>query len=188
MKRRQALQLIAITGLASPGKGQPAGNSAQSAENAPPTAQSYRSKHFSDHEFAVISRLADLILPRDSTPGALDAGVPEYIDLQVADMPEAKQVRLSGGVLWLDRYCRAEFGRPFLECSAGEQKTVLDRLAFREKVTRNLKPARAFFKLVRELACDGFYSSKLGFAEVGYKGNVFVRKFSGCTHPEHGTS
>ena len=187
MKRRQALQLIAITGLASPGKGQPAGHSARSEENTPAGAQSYRPKHFSDHEFAVISRLADLILPRDSTPGALDAGVPEYIDLQVAEMPKA-QVRLSGGVLWLDRYCRAQFGQPFLECAAGEQKTVLDRLAFREKVNRNLKPARAFFKLVRELTCDGFYSSKLGFAEVGYKGNVFVRKFSGCTHPEHGTS
>ena len=187
MKRRQALQLIAISGLASTGEARPASHPAQSAERAPAAAQPSQPKHFSEHEFAVISRLADLILPRDSTPGALDAGVPEYIDLQVAEMPEAKQVRLSGGIQWLDRYCRAQFGRPFLECSAGEQKTVLDRLAFREKVTRELRHARAFFKLVRNLTCDGFYSSKLGFAEVGYTGNLFVRKFPGCTHPEHGT-
>ena len=112
--------------------------------------------------------------------------MPEYIDLQVAEMPEAKQVRLSGGILWLERYCSTEFGRPFLECTAEQQKAVLDRLAFRKKANPELRHARDFFKLVRNLTCDGFYSSKLGFTEVGYKGNVFVDKFPGCTHPEHG--
>jgi hypothetical protein len=47
-------------------------------------------KYFSRHEFAVVSRLADLIIPRDTTPGALDAHVPEYIDLQVSKMPDVQ--------------------------------------------------------------------------------------------------
>ena len=33
---------------------------------------------------ALLSRLCDLLLPRTATPGALDAGVPEYIDLAVS--------------------------------------------------------------------------------------------------------
>ena len=68
MKRRQALQLIAISGLASAGEARPASHPAQSAERAPAAAQPSQPKHFSEHEFAVISRLADLILPRDCDP------------------------------------------------------------------------------------------------------------------------
>ena len=193
MKRREAVKLIALSGLAPAAQAQHGGHAAQGAQKAPagtaaktvPAAAAYKPKYFSADQFTVISRLADLIIPRDSTPGALDARAPEYIDLQVAEMPEA-QVRMSGGIQWLDRYCTGEFGRPFLQCSADQQKTVLDRLAFRKNVTPELRAGRAFFQLVRDLTCDGFYSSKLGFAEVGYKGNVFLDKFPGCAHPEHG--
>src|SRR6266851_7849478 len=113
VKRREALKFIAIgSAAASVTEAQEAGhrahvqpgavqdsNSAAAAKHAP-----YKPKYFSQHEYAVISRLADLIIPRDTTPGALDAGVPEYIDLQVSEMPVV-QVRLSGGVQWLDRHC-----------------------------------------------------------------------------------
>src|SRR5215510_13710121 len=108
MKRREAVRLIAISGLASAGRAQQTHPHAKStsepateaAKKAPPGAQPtapFKPKHFSAHEFAVISRLADLIIPRDSTPGALDARVPEYIDLQVSKMTDA-QTQLSGGV------------------------------------------------------------------------------------------
>ncbi len=189
MKRRKAIQLIAISGIAATGEAQHAGHTAKGAgakkASPPASAKAYKPKAFTAHEFAVITRLADLIIPRDATPGALDARVPEYIDLQVSHTPDA-QVRLSGGVLWLDRFSTGEFGKRFLECSADQQKSVLDRLAYADKVTRELRPGRAFFVTVRHLTCDGFYTSKLGFADVGYKGNVFVSKFVGCTHPEHG--
>lgn len=194
MKRREAVKLIAITGIAGTGtavaqhqghgvKQAPAAAKKESAARKA-LASAYRAKYFSEHEFAVITRLADLIIPRDSTPGALDARAHEYIDLQVAEMPET-QVRLSGGIQWLDRYCAEQFGQPFLKCTEAQQKSVLDRLAYAKTVTAGLRAARAFFATVRDLTCDGFYSSKLGYTEVGYKGNTFVTKFVGCTHPEH---
>jgi hypothetical protein len=147
-------------------------------------AASFTPKYFSHHEFAVISRLADLILPRDAGPGALDAHAPEYIDSQVAEMPAA-QIQLSGGVQWLDRYCDERFRNAFLDCSQAEQTRVLDLLADGKTVPPELASARSFFVLVRALTCDGFYSSKIGFQELGYKGNTFV-EWHGCTHPEHG--
>ena len=199
MKRREAVKLITISGLAATtaaaqhaGHGaHTAGSSAASNSAASNSAATVRERsapaleYFSPHEFAVLSRLSDLIIPNDGTPGALDAKVPEYIDAQVAHMPEA-QVRLSGGIQWLDRHCNEGFGKPFLECSAEQQKGVLDLVADGKEVARDLRAARVFFVQLRNLVCDGFYSSKLGFAELEYKGNVFVTTFEGCTHPEHG--
>ena len=36
---------------------------------------------FSDEEFNLLEQVSDIILPRTSTPGALDTGVPFFIDL-----------------------------------------------------------------------------------------------------------
>jgi gluconate 2-dehydrogenase gamma chain len=194
VKRRDALKAIMI-GSATAGVGEARGilravrlpehaaHVTEASSTAP--AAAFTPKYFSRHEFAVVSRLADLIIPRDASPGALDAHVPEYIDLQVSKMPDA-QTQISGGVQWLGRYCSEQFGKDFLECSSAQQTQVLDKLAEAKRVPPELEQARSFFVLVRGLTCDGFYSSKLGFQELGYKGNTFVIEWHGCTHPEHG--
>ena len=194
MKRRDALKLIVI-GSATASVAEAGGvlqavripeHPAHVAEGSSSAAVAgYTPKYFSQHEFAVVSRLADLIIPRDSSPGALDAHVPEYIDLQVAEMPDA-QTQMSGGVQWLNRYCFEQFGKEFLECSTTQQSQVLDKLAYAKDVPPELEAARSFFVLARGLTCDGFYSSKIGFEELGYRGNTYVTQWRGCTHPEHG--
>ena len=192
MKRRDALKAIVIgSATASVSEARDilrvihAPQHAAHASSAPNPAGPYTPKYFSPHEFAVVSRLADLIIPHDTTPGALDAQVPEYIDLQVSQMTDA-QTQISGGVQWLDRHCSEQFGKTFLDCNPAQQTQVLDKLAYAKTVPRELEQARSFFVLVRSLTCDGFYSSKLGFQELGYKGNTFVTEWRGCTHPEHG--
>lgn len=193
MRRREALKTIVIGG-ATAAMGEPtdllrAANLAQNTAEGRPSpgltaGSSFTPKYFSQHEFAVISRLADLIIPRDTGPGALDARAPEYIDLQISEMPDT-QTQASGGVQWLDRYCNEQFGKAFLDCSLAQQTQVLDQLADGKKVAPGLASARSFFVLVRALTCDGFYSSKLGFEELGYKGNT-AAEWRGCTHPDHG--
>lgn len=194
MKRRDALKVIVIGGAtASAGQPREILRGSQlfdhaahvSGATASKAAVAFTPTYFSQHEFAVISRLADLIIPRDSSPGALDAHAPEYIDLQVSKMPDV-QTQLSGGVQWLDRYCSQHFGQDFMDCFPAQQAQVLDRLADGKNVPPEFGAARSFFVLVRSLTCDGFYSSKIGFQELGYKGNTFVTHWHGCSHPEHG--
>ena len=192
MKRRDALKAIVIgSATASVGETRNILRVVQAAQHTTHgssfhhPAESYTPKYFSRHEFAVVSRLADLIIPHDTTPGALAAHVPEYIDLQVSQMPDA-QTQISGGVQWLDRYCSEEFDKAFLDCTPAQQTQVLDKLAYAKTASQELEQARSFFVLARSLTCDGFYSSKLGFQELGYKGNTFVTEWRGCTHPEHG--
>lgn len=193
MKRREVLKAMVIGGAAATGAEArgilrvvqlPNVASKASKSTTAAAAVSFTPKYFSHHEFAVISRLADLILPRDAGAGALDAHAPEYIDLQVAEMPAA-QTQISGGLQWLDRHCSERFGKVFLDCSQAEQTQVLDQLADGKTVPLELASARAFFVLVRALTCDGFYSSKLGFQDLGYKGNTFAQ-WHGCAHTDHG--
>ncbi len=42
-------------------------------------------RFYSNSEMALLSRLADLIIPRTETPGALDANVPGYMDALMTD-------------------------------------------------------------------------------------------------------
>ena len=193
MKRREALKLIGIGGATA--SAITAQDARHMAQTQPSTDQSTKSpdvskrvvnerKYFSQHEYDVISRFADLIIPKDSTPGALEAGVPAYVDLQTSEMPDV-QVTISGGIQWIDRHCDEQFGSLFLNCSEVQQRQVLDRLVGAEDSSQELRAARVFFSRIRELVCDGFYSSKFGFSELGYKGNT-ATVWRGCTHPEHG--
>ena len=72
--RREALILIASTSTAA--AQQPHEHGA--ADAAP--AATYRPKTLTSEEWRLAAVLSDLILPRTDTPGASDAGVPEFID------------------------------------------------------------------------------------------------------------
>ncbi|HTV56766.1 MAG TPA: gluconate 2-dehydrogenase subunit 3 family protein [Terriglobia bacterium] len=47
-------------------------------------------------------------------------------------------------------------------------------------------PGYRFYRLVKEMTVEGFYSSRVGLMEVlEYKGLTYLSSFPGCTHPEH---
>ena len=43
----------------------------------------------------------------------------------------------------------------------------------------------AFFRLMKNLTADGYYTSRAGLLEeLGYSGNTFLPAFPGCAIPE----
>ncbi len=74
-------------------------------------------KFFTEAEMATITILANIIIPKDDVSGsATDAGVPEFINFIVLDMPH-HQVPMRGGLRWLDMQCLSRFGKDFSSCS-----------------------------------------------------------------------
>ena len=69
-----------------------------------------------------------------------------------------------------------------MECTPEQKKEVLDLIAFRKNAKQDaaLSQGVAFFSFLRRLTCDGFYTSKIGIADLGYIGNTSVREFPGC--------
>ena len=154
-------------------------------EKATASTGKYTPKYFSAAQYAALTALCDAIIPKDEkSGGAVEAGAPEFIDLLTSEN-EKYQLRLGGGLFWLDGFCTDRYGNIFLECTPEQKKEVLDLIAYRKNSRQDaaLSHGAAFFAFLRRMTCDGFYTSKIGIADLGYIGNTSLREFPGCPPP-----
>ena len=128
-------------------------------------------KIFSDHERKTIAVLSDIIIPADQISGnATGAKVPEFIETIAIDMPQ-HQTPLRGGLRWLDLQCTKNFQQPFISCTAQQQISIIDQIAYPAKAKPAMKHGVIFFNLMRSLVITGFYTSPEGIKDLDYKGN-----------------
>src|SRR5688572_5231015 len=89
-----------------------------------------KEKFFTDHEFATITVLADIIIPKDEVSGsASEAKVPDFIEFIVKDMPN-HQVPMKGGLRWLDMQCLKRYEKTFKDCSKEQQIELVEMIAY----------------------------------------------------------
>ncbi len=201
--RRSALRLIGSAPLAlgfglGPASAARAGEQAAKAVAAGKRGVAYKPKFFTPQEWATVGVLVDLILPRDERSGsATEAGVPEFMDFFLTDpleddrSRERRQTTMRGGLAWIDNECRRGFGgKSFVECTETERTVLLDGIAYwkgdeeDDEALRERRPQVVlrhgpdFFNSFRDLTASGFWSSKMGVEDLGYKGNTFVREFT----------
>ena len=145
-------------------------------------AGKYTPKYFTAKQYEMISSLCDTIIPKDEkSGGAQEAGAPEFIDLLTSEN-EDYQLALGGGLMWLDTHCVDEYGKVFMECTPEQRKELLDLIAFRKNAKKDsgLSHGVAFFAFLRKMTCDGYYTSKIGIADLQYIGNVTRSEWPGC--------
>jgi gluconate 2-dehydrogenase gamma chain len=142
----------------------------------------YTPKFFPAHQYRTLLVLCDTILPKDEVSGgAVEAGAPEFIDLITSENPDY-QATLGGGLMWLDNFCDDRYQHTFVECTPEQQKEALDLIAFRKnaKSDPSLSQGIVFFAKLRQMTCDGFYTSKIGIDDLKYIGNTALAVFPGC--------
>ncbi len=151
-------------------------------EKAASPAGKYAPKYFSVRGYETLISLCDSIIPKDDrSGGAVEAGAPEFIDL-VTSENDQHQAKLGGGLMWLDNFCTDRYEKQYLDCAPEQRKEVLDLIAYRKNAKQNPEVSQgvAFFAFLRQLTCDGFYTSKIGIADLGYIGNTSLSEFPGC--------
>ena len=182
VSRREALQLLAAGPAAAalvwtPAEARQAHEHAQQATALPKT---FTPRFFKANEYAMVTILVDLIIPRDERSGsATDAGVPPFMDFMMIDQPR-RQVAMRGGLALIDRLAIDRFGRRFVAATDAERRQLLDEIAYTSNADPGLSQAVAFFNSFRDLTASGFWSSKMGVADLQYQGNVFVSEWKGC--------
>jgi gluconate 2-dehydrogenase gamma chain len=200
LRRRDLLQLLAAAPMAAgfawtEAEASTAGALAQ-ARAGQPAASPFTPAFFTAHEYETVRLLSDLIIPPDErSGGAVAAGVPEFIDFLFAEepkMPEAsrRQTAMRGGLAWLDLECQRRFDATFTGCRVDQRTALLDDVsqpppADPETDADPYTPppaahGRAFFASFRDLTATGFWTSRMGVADLQFMGNRVVADWTGC--------
>jgi hypothetical protein len=157
--------------------------------SAPDPAKPYVAQFFTPAEFETVEILSEMIIPADDKPGAKDARVAAYIDFVVfsaAEHQPSLQREWSEGLALLDQASQEKFGHSFREISAAERENLLMEMSLPEREPNAHHPGFAFYRLIKEMTVEGFYTSLSGLLEaLEYKGLDYLSEFPGCTHPEH---
>jgi gluconate 2-dehydrogenase gamma chain len=130
----------------------------------------YAPKALSAREFATLERLADLIVPADDKPGALQAEVAPWIDMLLNVNADLK-AKYTTGLAWLDTAIAAQGAKDFASATPAQQAALLDVIAHKKNRTPENAAGIDFFVLARRMTCDGFYTSPVGMRDV-YMGNT----------------
>jgi len=186
ISRRAALRIVTSAPVAAalvwtPAEAQQAHEHAAAArEQAAKRAAPFKPKFFTAREYAMVSALVDLIIPRDERSGsATDAGVPAFMDFMMLDQPQ-RQIAMRGGLALVDRLSEDRLGKRFLDLADAGRRGILDEIAYTTNPDPGLSHAIAFFSSFRDLTASGFWSTKMGIQDLQYKGNTFVAEWEGC--------
>jgi gluconate 2-dehydrogenase gamma chain len=143
----------------------------------------YAPLFFTPHEWETVRLLADIVIPADErSGGATDAGVPEFLDFIVDERTEA-QIPMRGGLAWLDSESRERSGKTFVDATGADRTALLDAIAYPRNAPAALSQGVRFFSMFRDLTASGFWTSKMGIADLQYQGNEFVAEWNGCPDP-----
>lgn len=141
----------------------------------------YTPKGLDAHEYATLQRLSDLIVPADEhSPGALAASAADFLDFLCSGSDEMKRI-YTGGLGWLDETMRHRYnGKDFLSATPQQQTAMLDLIAYRASGRQDpsLIPGIDFFSWARKMVVDAYYTTPIGWKDVGYMGNTASTHFS----------
>lgn len=116
---------------------------------------------FTDRQRALMTSLSERVMPTTDTPGAIAAGVPEFIEKLLADWagPDERKPILAG-LDAIEERSQADYKVTASKASPAQQDAMLT-LAMEGKF-----PAGAeFFDKFRQLVITGYFTSEIGITQ-----------------------
>ena len=139
----------------------------------------YAPKHFTADEYRLVRLLVDYVIPRDARSGsATQAGVPQFMDFMLGENA-GMRTWMRDGLSWVNAECRRRFNQGFISCTEPQRKALLDAIACPAKALAEDGPGVEFFNRFRNLTSSGFWTSRMGIADLGYTGNRPVSEWVG---------
>jgi hypothetical protein len=127
------------------------------------TGDSQAQTYLTPDEMLTVQMMSDHIIPRTDTPGAVDAGVPGFIDRMLAGYYQDRERKtLRAGLARADADAKAVHGRLFAELLPADQVALMrayDREAYGPRPGAT-EPH--FFRTMKELTILGFCTSEAG--------------------------
>jgi len=170
LTRRTALQILGAAALPSF-----AGAALPSITHA--RAVAYVPTLFRSDERATISAIVDALLPRTDTLGALDAGVPAFIEFLSAEwMNDDERTLFREGMTEIEERVRQEYGKPWPALDASTQTA---EFAWAEGAKGALTKGQRTLRRIKAYALHGYVTSERVQREV-FKTNITPGRYLGC--------
>jgi hypothetical protein len=138
----------------------------------------FKPEFLNQDQASLISALSEIILPRTDTPGAIDAGVPGFIDKLLKDVySKESQETFLKNLAAFDNGAKDAYGKSFADCDSAEQIEYFKKHhdAALGKTTGGassgfwnsaVKDSKPFVMEVKELTLLGFFTSEPGATQV----------------------
>jgi gluconate 2-dehydrogenase gamma chain len=151
----------------------------------------YSPEFFTTDQARLIGDLSEIILPKTSTPGAKDVGVPGFIDgLLNSIYSKEQQEKFITGLTKFDEDAKQTYGDHFVELNREEQIAFVKKHhdnALTKSTDSGAKgwwnagsaEEKPFILKVKELTILGFFTSQVGATEV-LQYNPVPGPFKGC--------
>ncbi|HXP00819.1 MAG TPA: gluconate 2-dehydrogenase subunit 3 family protein [Luteibacter sp.] len=121
---------------------------------------------FNPAQYSLVGAVSDIVIPRTDTPGAVDAGVPLFVDQMFkAVYTKADQTRYLTAMAAFDK----AGGKPFLQLDQAQRNALVTRLhteALAVPKGGKLAPAADFVLMSKKLTMLGFFLSQPGCTQV----------------------
>ncbi len=116
---------------------------------------------FTDAQRATVTALSERVLPTTDTPGAIAAGVPQFIEKLLADWSyPADRVPVLAGLDVVEARSQADYRVPAAKATPAQQDALLT-LAMNDQVPGG----GAFFEALRQMVVAGYYTSEIGITQ-----------------------
>jgi len=129
---------------------------------------------FTESQWTTVNLLSDMIIPPTDTPGAVAAGVPDFIATMVSEWyrPAEREIFFQG-LAALDVFCIEQGGVPFHkapevtrlaalqaqeQAAADYQSPLPTKMSYQQPTDEN----SPFFHKLKELVVLGYYTSEVG--------------------------
>ncbi len=144
--------------------------------------------YFTPAQRELVAAIAETIIPRTDTPGAIDANVPRYIEIMVEQwLNDDERAIFNTGLSQLQEQTQQELGSPFIQLDAQARTKILEGLEAQASdspwydlgnVRRDFISDAPFICQVKELTVWGFFTSEVGGTEV-LRSNIVPMRFDG---------
>ncbi|MEO0449620.1 MAG: gluconate 2-dehydrogenase subunit 3 family protein [Pseudomonadota bacterium] len=117
---------------------------------------------FFENEKDAVAALCETIIPTTDTPGAIAAGVPDYIEFMLSEWYDKEErTRFLVGIKQVVAYAQAQFRNAFAELDEADQTEIVQRM-HDGRMPVMMDGGRAFFEHIKQLTLAGYYTSEIG--------------------------
>jgi gluconate 2-dehydrogenase gamma chain len=138
-----------------------------------PTSAGGKSSVLTPAQMGIVTAVAEIMIPRTDTPGAIDVGVPGFIDLMLKEVyTQQDRERFIAGLTHFDAAAHLEQGKEFGALEPAQQVALVRKfhdaaVIEEQRLARPQKPPqRPFILMTKELTLLGFFTSKVADTKV----------------------